>query len=73
MGLPMSKPFLEKERSEGGEAATALAGERLWERGASIDRRFNGRRHEMVTKTHSDLVDTHDGQKGMADIFGHHI
>jgi hypothetical protein len=29
MGLPIGKSFLEKERSQGGEAATALAGERL--------------------------------------------
>jgi hypothetical protein len=27
----------------------------------------------MVTQTHGDLVDTHDGQEGVADIFGHHI
>jgi hypothetical protein len=29
MGLPIGKSFLEKERSQGSEAATALAGERL--------------------------------------------
>jgi len=73
MGLTIAKPLLEKGRSEGREAAAALAGERLWERVASIHRRFNSRRRKMVAETNRDVVDTRNGQEGVANVFGHHI
>jgi hypothetical protein len=73
MGLAIGKPLLEKEHAEGCEASTALTKERLRERFASIHRRFNSRRRKMVAEANRDLINTHNGQEGVAEIFGHHI